>query len=188
MIRPAHIAALACLLLACQRGKEQAVTIVPGAYLPDAHLAPPDPFGSASGAYAKLREVTDAAIAENWNGELGDFAAWLEEETVAIERALGLLKALRLGSSDVYAVANGRIAMVYEHIALGLTKASAAAEATGYDADWRGEEGRVWNQASAFWARCARGCSTGGAHLDAWDLRCRHGWAHSDARSTARAK
>ena len=44
-----------------------------------------------------------------WSGELEDFAPWLEEETVAVERALNLLKALRVGPRDVYAVANGRI-------------------------------------------------------------------------------
>jgi hypothetical protein len=175
-------------LLGCPRGKEQAVTIVPSVYVADAHLVPADPFGSPTGAYTKLREVTEAALAASWNGELDDFAPWLEEQTVAVERALALLKALRLGSSDVYAVANGRIAMVYEHIAAALGEASAAAERAGYDADWRGEEGRIWDQANAFFARCVRGCSTGGAHLDAWDLRCRLGFAKSQAESASRAE
>ncbi len=144
---------------------------------------PGDPFGSASPAYARLVEVTDAALAMNWSGALEDFALWLEEETVVIERSLDLLKALRVGPGDVYAVANGRIAMLYEHIAVALTEASLVAEAAGFDADWKGQEGRVWQQANAFWSRCARGCSTRGTHLDAWDLRCRKGRAHSQVKS-----
>jgi hypothetical protein len=163
----------------CQRGKEQSVVIEPSAMQMSANSVPGDPFGSASPAYKRLVEVTDAAVAMKWNGALDDFAPWLEEETVAVERSLALLKALRVGPRDVYAVANGRIAMVYDHIAIALTEASRVAEAAGLDSDWKGEEGRVWAQANAFWARCTRGCSTGGTHLDAWDLRCRSGQANS---------
>jgi len=173
---------LVCFALGCQRGKGQAVAIVPSSMQTDAVAAPADPFGSPGGAYTRLREVTDGALATRWSGDLKDFASWLEEETVAVERALNLLKALRVGPRDVYAVANGRIAMVYDHIAVALTEASQVAEAAGFDADWKDEEGRVWEQANAFWARCVRGCSTGGTHLDAWDLRCGNGQANSQTK------
>lgn len=182
MCRLTATVALVALLLGCHRNKEQAVTIVPVDIQVDQDALPADPFGAASAAYVRLREVTDAALARPWSGKLEDFAPWLEEQTVAIERSLGLLKALRVGPHDVYAVANGRIALVYEHIATGLTEASRLAEAAGYDADWRDQEGRIWEQAHAFWARCVRDCSTGGAHLDAWDLRCGHGLANSQAK------
>jgi hypothetical protein len=176
---------LGCLLLGllgCQRGKEQAVVIEPSAMQTRATLVPRDPFGSASPAYARLVEITEAAFALPWNGALEDFAPWLEQETVAVERALSLLKAIRVGPGDVYAVANGRIAIVYDNIADALTVASRLAEAAGLDADWKGQEGRLWEQSNAFWGRCARGCSTGGAHLDAWDLRCRRGLAKSQVK------
>jgi hypothetical protein len=181
-MRIASTLVVCCLMLACQRGKEQAVLIDPSAMQTDADAVPGDPFGSSNAAYAKLREVTDAALASKWNSRLDDFAPWLEEETVAVERALALLKALRVGPLDVYAVANGRIAMVYDQIAAALTRASKEAADAGFDADWKGEEGRVWEQANAFWARCVRGCSMGGTHLDAWDLRCRTGLANSEAK------
>jgi hypothetical protein len=184
-MRLASIIILGCLLVGladCQRGKEQAVFIQPSAMHTSATRVPGDPFGSASPAYKRLVEVTDAAVGMKWSGALEDFAPWLEDETVAVERALALLKAIRVGPRDVYAVANGRIAMVYDHIAVALTEASRAAEAAGFDADWKGEEGRVWATSNAFWARCARGCSTGGTHLDAWDLRCRSGQANSEAK------
>ncbi len=173
---------LGCFVLGCQRGAEQAVVIVPSAMKPAANSVPGDPFGSASPAYARLGEVTTAALAVNWGGTLEDFAPWLENETVAVERALNLLKAIRTGPRDVYAVANGRIAMVYDHIAVALTKASQMAEAAGLDADWKGQEGRLWEQSNAFWGRCARDCSTGGTHLDAWDLWCRNRLANSRAK------
>jgi hypothetical protein len=184
-MRIASTILLGCLLfglLGCQRGKEQAVVIEPSTMQTRATAIPGDPFGSASPAYAKLVEVTDAAFAAPWSGALEDFAPWLEEETVAVERALSLLKALRVGPRDVYAVANGRIAIVYDNIADALTEASRLAEAAGFEADWKGQEGRLWTQSNAFWGRCARGCSTGGAHLDAWDLRCRTGLANSLAK------
>lgn len=181
MFRLTSTVALVALLLGCSRGKDQAVTIVPLDAQIDADALPGDPFGSASAAYLRLKEVTDAALARPWSGTLEDFAPWLEEQTVAIERSLGLLKAIRVGPQDVYAVANGRIASVYEDIAAALTEASLLAEAEGYDADWKDQEGRIWEQAHAFWARCVRGCSTGGAHLDAWDLRCAHGVANARA-------
>jgi len=184
-MRVASTIVLGCLLLGllgCQRGKEHAVVIEPNALQASPNPVPADPFGSSSGAYTKLREVTDAALAVKWSGALEDFGPWLEDETVAVERALGLLKALRVGQLDVYSVANGRIAMVYDHIAIALTEASQVAEAAGLDSDWKGEEGRVWQQANAFWARCARGCSTGGTHLDAWDIRCRNGFTNSQMK------
>jgi hypothetical protein len=173
---------LACLALGCQRGKEQAVVIQPGSMHNGGHAIPSDPFGSASAAYKALYDVTNAALASKWSGELESFAPWLEEQTVAVERALALLKALRVGPGDVYAVANGRIALVYEQIATALTRASGQAAAAGFDADWKDQEGRIWEEANAFWARCSRGCSTGGTHLDAWDLRCRAGQADSRAK------
>jgi hypothetical protein len=179
--RLASTIVLGCLVLGCQRSKEQAVVIVPSSMQSDTIGIPGDPFGASSGAYTRLREVTDAALAMTWSGELEDFASWLEDETVAVERALALLKSLRVGPPDVYAVANGRIAMVYDHIAVALTEATQVAERAGLDADWKGEEKRVWEQSSAFWARCVRGCSTGGTHLDAWDLRCRTGLANTEA-------
>ena len=138
--------------------------------------------GSASAAYKALYDVTNGALALKWSGSLEDFAPWLEEQTVAVERALALLKALRVGPLDVYAIANGRIAIVYDGIATSLTQASEEAAGAGFDADWKGQQGRVWEQANAFWARCVRGCSTGGTHLDAWDLRCRAGLANSEAK------
>ena len=189
LMRVASTILLGCLLLGllgllgCQRGKEQAVVIDPNAMQKRAASMPGDPFGSASPAYAKLVEVTDAAYTKPWSGALEDFPPWLEEETVAVERALSLLKALRVGPRDVYAVANGRIAIVYDNIADALTEASRLAEAAGFDADWKGQEGRLWEQSNAFWGRCARGCSTGGTHLDAWDLRCRTGLANSRVKS-----
>ncbi len=189
MVRRMPIASIAvpgclllCLALGCQRGKEQAVVIEPSSVRAYDRASPVDPFGAGTGAYAALRDATDAALALDWSGELDDFAAWLDEETDLVERALALLKALRVGPGDVYAVANGRIANVYERIAAALTQASAEAAAAGFDADWKDQEGRLWEQANAFWARCARGCSTGGPHLDAWDLRCRAGLGNSQAK------
>lgn len=172
---------LGSLLVGCQRGKENAVVIEPSTIHRQAGAAPADPFGASSGAYTKLRGVTDEALARRWTGRLDEFPEWLEEETVAIERSLGLLKALRVGPGDQYAVANARIAMLYDHIALGLADATRAAEAVGHDADWKGQQARIWLQASSFWARCVRGCSASGTHLDAWDLRCRRGLANSQA-------
>jgi hypothetical protein len=172
------------LVLGCGRGKREAVTIVPREVPAHANAVPGDPFGASSAAYERLREVTDAALAAPWSGQLEDFAPWLEEQTVAVERSLNLLKALRVGPRDIYAVANGRIALVYDHIATALTEASRLAEAAGDNSDWKDQEGRIWEQANAFWARCARGCSTGGTHLDAWDLRCRSGLANSQVKLT----
>ena len=153
----------------------------PSQLAPDA--VPQDPFGASSPAYQRLRERTDAALASPWDGELDRFAPWLEEQTVAIEQSLHLLKALRVGPSDIYAVANGRIALVYTQIAEALTEASHIAEGEGREADWTGQQNLIWEQAQAFWSRCVRGCSTGGAHLDAWDLRCRNGLADSEAKT-----
>jgi hypothetical protein len=176
------IAALTCFFVGCGRTKQQAVVIVPDAPSTPVDV-PGDPFGSSSAAYERLREVTDAALAMPWDGELESFAPWLEEQTVAVERSLSLLKALRVGPQDVYAVANGRVALVYTHIATALTEASTVAESEGYVADWTGQQSLIWQQANAFWARCARGCSMGGTHLDAWDLRCRRGLADSEPKT-----
>lgn len=173
---------LSCVGLGCGRGKEQAVVINPSTMPMSPTSVPGDPFGSASPAYARLVEVVNAAAAAKWNGVLEDFAPWLEEQTTAVERALALLKAIRIGPLDVYSVANGRIAIVYDQIAVALTEASRLAEAEGLDADWKDQEARVWAQSNSFWGRCARGCSTGGTHLDAWDLRCQAGQAHSQAK------
>ncbi len=170
------------VLVGCQRNRQGAVVIEPSQMGPHASLAPEDPFGASAGAYTKLREVTDAALAVPWSGRLAEFADWLENETVAIERSLGLLKALRVGPGDQYAVANARIAMLYDHIAIGLTNATLAAEAEGLEADWKGQQGRIWLQSSSFWARCVRGCSMSGTHLDAWDLHCRQGLANSQTQ------
>jgi len=179
VIRLAFTALPLVFLLACNRGKEQAVTIVPHEVQIDETAVPGDPFGSSSPAYERLREVTDAALASAWSGDLEDFAPWLEEQTVAIERSRNLLKAIRTGPRDIYAVANGRIALVYEHIALALTDASRVAEAAGYQAEWKGQQDLIWEQATAFWTLCVRGCGSSGTHLDAWDLRCRAGLAKS---------
>jgi hypothetical protein len=178
-MRSVTLTVLALFAIGCNRGKEGAVTIVPREIEIDTEAVPRDPFGSSSAAYERLREVTDAALSAPWKGDLRSFAPWLEEQTVAVERSLHLLKALRAGPHDVYAVASGRIAMVYDQIAEGLTQASRLAEAEGFDADWKGQQSRVWEQAVAFWERCARGCGAGGTHLDAWELRCRAGLARS---------
>ena len=182
MTRPTFIVCILLLSLACNRNKNDAVTIVPDRAATDPNAVPSDPFGASSAAYERLREVTDAALATPWSGTLEDFAPWLEEQTVAVERSLSLLKALRVGPRDTYAVANGRIALVYEHIATALTEASSLARAEGYQADWKDQEGRIWEQANAFWARCVRGCGMGGTHLDAWELRCRHGIANTETK------
>lgn len=182
MTRPTTTALSLLLLLGCRSGKEAAVTITPVPTQRAPETVPGDPFGSSSAAYQRLKEVTDEALNTPWSGELEDFAPWLEEQTVAIERSLGLLKAIRVGPGDIYAVANGRIALVYEQIAEALTQATVEAEAAGHEADWKGQEDRIWEQASAFWTRCVRGCGKSGPHLDAWDLRCRYGLANSDAK------
>ena len=168
-------------MLSCQHGTEP-VVIVPSALQMNPNTVPPDPFGAGSPAYAELRKVSDAALALQWNGMLQDFAPWLEEQTTAMERALALLKALRVGPQDVYAVANGRIAMAYDRIALALTHASELADTAGLDSDWQDQEGRIWEQASAFWGRCVRGCDMAGTQVDAWDLHCRNGFARSQAQ------
>lgn len=172
---------LVLLAIGCNRGKEGAVTVVPHEVRDEADAVPHDPFGASNAAYERLREVTDAALSNPWNGELQSFGPWLEEQTVAVERSLHLLKALRVGPHDVYAVASGRIAMLYDQIAVALTEASKLTQAEGLDADWKGQQSRVWEQAVAFWERCERGCGTAGTHLDAWELRCRAGLARSRA-------
>ena len=173
---------LVCAAVGCQRSKQQAVVIEPSAMHTNPTAVPGDPFGSASPAYKRLAEVTNAALATKCCGALEEFAPWLEEQTVAVERSLALLKAIRTGPLDVYAVANGRIALVYDHIAVVLTEASRVAEERGLDAEWKDQEVRLWAQSNAFWARCTRGCATAGTHLDAWDLRCQAGLANSQAK------
>lgn len=185
MIRTASTALLLCIALGCGRTKQDSVLISPSASQLALDAVPQDPFGASSAAYKRLRELTDAALASPWNGALDSFAPWLEEQTVAVEQSLHLLKALRVGPSDIYAVANGRIALVYTQIAEALTEASRIAEAEGHEADWTGQQNLIWEQAQAFWSRCVRGCSTGGAHLDAWDLRCRSGLADSEAKTAS---
>ncbi len=182
LIRIALLTLLVCTTFACQRSDKEAVTIVPGRPPTQSVAVPGDPFAPSSSAYGKLREVTEGALAQPWDGELESFAGWLEEQTVAVERSLALLKALRVGPQDVYAVANGRIALVYEQIAMAMTEATPLAEPASDPSDWKGQEARIWEQAYGFWARCARLCSTGGTHLDAWDLRCSEGMAVSRAK------
>ena len=181
MIRFALTVSVACLVVGC-RQPEQGVAIVPIAEPGPVEEVPVDPFGASSPAYEQLKEVTEAALDNPWDGELASFALWLEQQTVSVERALRMLKGIRVGPQDVYAVANGRIAMVYVQIAEALTEASLLAEAEGQITDWTGQQGVIWEQASAFWARCVRGCGMSGPHLDGWDLRCRAGLADADAK------
>lgn len=154
----------------------------------DPERVPAEPFGSPGAAYERLRELTDEALAAGWDGELEGLAPWLEGQTVAVERSLHLLKALRVGPRDVYAVANGRVAMVYEHIARTLTRGSELANERGYEADWKDQQDQIWEQASGFWMRCVRGCGSGGSHVDAWELRCRNGLARSERESPRQPK
>lgn len=160
------------LFVGCQRGDDLPVAIAPD---PDIRLpnVPSDPFGTPGAAYDRLLEVTDRARTNVWSGKVDELAAWLENETAAVEQSLGLMRALRLGASDVYAVANGRIALLYEHIAATLTEAELVVP--DRDLDWIGQEGLLWEQANGFWARCERGCNLGGPYLDVWELRCRAG-------------
>jgi hypothetical protein len=176
-------ALLLCLVLGCATKQDGSVVIVPHPETVRADAVPGDPFGSSSAAYEELRKVTDAALANPWDGELESFAGWLEAQTVSVERSLRMLKGIRVGPQDVYAVANGRIAMVYDQIAEALAEASALADAEGQEAEWTGQQDRIWEQSAAFWARCVRGCGMSGAHLDAWDLRCRSGLANSQTKT-----
>jgi hypothetical protein len=170
---------IAILLVGCQRGNEPPVAIAPDpdVMLPD---VPSDPFGTPGAAYDRLRQVTDTARTAVWSEQVDDLAAWLEGQTLAVEQSLGLMKALRLGAGDVYAVANGRIALVYEHIASTLTEAELVV--TDRSLDWIGQQTVLWAQANAFWARCERGCSFGGPYLDVWELRCQAGVEETDAK------
>lgn len=143
---------------------------------------PSDPFGAPGQAYERLHQITDDARTTRWSGRVEDLAAWLEGETVAVEQSLSLMKTLRLGAGDVYAVANGRIALVYEHIASTLTEAEDLVKDRDLDLDWIGQQAVLWERANAFWARCARGCSLGGPYLDVWALRCRAGVGETAAK------
>ncbi|MDH3625935.1 MAG: hypothetical protein OES69_07560 [Myxococcales bacterium] len=162
------------LLAGCQRSTEPPVTIAPdpGVLLPD---VPSDPFGAPGKAYERLRKITDDARSTSWSGQVDELAVWLEGETEAVEKSLAIMKTLRLGAGDVYAVANGRIALVYEHIASTLTEAEVLVKDNDPDLDWIGQQAVLWERANGFWARCAHGCSVGGPYLDAWELRCRAG-------------
>ncbi|MGD8317737.1 MAG: hypothetical protein PVH21_17975 [Myxococcales bacterium] len=189
MPKPKSIWVLGALLAAaCSRGGESAVVIEPSLAVSENDGVPVEPFGAPSPAYAQLRDVTDAALGLPWDGELESFAPWLEEETASIERALALLKALRATAGDEYAVANARIALVYERIAQALTDASATADAVGYDADWKDQQGLIQEQANAFWARCVRLCGVAGPQLDAWDLRCQRGLSTGQKQSPRQPK
>ncbi|MDH3200618.1 MAG: hypothetical protein OEM15_06970 [Myxococcales bacterium] len=171
------------LLAGCQRSTEPPVAISPDpdVMLPD---VPSDPFGTPGQAYERLRQITDDARTTSWSGQVQELAAWLEGETTAVEQSLTLMKTLRLGASDVYAVANGRIALVYEHIASTLTEAEVLVKDrdSELDLDWIGQQAVLWERANAFWARCARGCSSGGPYLDVWELRCRAGADETSAK------
>lgn len=170
------------LLAACNRNNEPPVMIVPepSAMLPE---IPSDPFGSPGPAYDRLREVTDTALAATWSGQIDELADWLEAETVAVEQSLALMKSLRFGAADVYAVANGRVALLYEHIARTLSEAEPLAKRRGLDFDWIGQAGLLWQRANAFWGRCVNGCVLAGPYLDSWELRCRAGVEETDAKT-----
>ena len=167
------------LLVGCQRSNEPPVAISPDpvVMLPD---VPSDPFGTPGAAYDRLRQVTDAARTTIWSGQVDELAAWLEGETTAVERSLALMKTIRLGAGDVYAVANGRIALLYEHIASTLTEAEVLVK--DRDLDWIGQQAVLWERANGFWARCERGCNLGGPYLDVWELRCQAGVEETAAK------
>lgn len=167
------------LLVGCLRGNGPPVAIAPApvAMLPD---VPSDPFGTPGAAYDRLHEITDAARTMIWSGKVEDLAAWLESETTTVERSLALMKTLRLGAGDVYAVSNGRIALLYEHIASTLTEAELLV--TDRDLDWIGQQALLWERANGFWARCERGCDLGGPYLDVWQLRCEAGIEETAAK------
>jgi hypothetical protein len=169
------------LLAGCQRSNEPPVAIAPDPdiMLPD---VPSDPFGAPGQAYERLRQITDNALTTNWSGRVEELGAWLEAETIAVEQSLTLMKTLRLGASDVYSVASGRIALVYEHIASTLTEAEALVQDRDLDVDWIGQQAVLFERANAFWGRCARGCSLGGPYLDVWALRCRAGVEETAAK------
>ena len=154
----------------------------PSAMLPE---IPADPFGSPGPAYDRLREVTDAARAATWSGEINELAGWLEAETLAVEQSLALMKSLRFGAADVYAVANGRVALLYEHIARTLSEAEPLAKRHDLDFDWLGQEGLLWERANALWGRCVNGCALAGPYLDAWELRCRAGVDETQAKTAS---
>jgi hypothetical protein len=168
------IALVVVAFAACRRGGQTALLIEPQAQamLPK---VPSDPFGTPGAAYDQLRQITDEARTTNWNGDVEELSSWLERETMAVEQSLALMKALRLGAGDAYAVANGRMALVYEHIAATLTEAEVVVKDRDLDFDWIGQQAKLWEQANGFWTRCARGCSLGGAYLDVWELRCQAG-------------
>ncbi|MEM7434480.1 MAG: hypothetical protein AAF436_04945, partial [Myxococcota bacterium] len=157
MTRRMWVFALASVVAAaCGRSNTPPVVIEPQAMgmLPN---VPVDPFGTSSPAYERLVELTDAARTTDWDGQAESLTDWLEAQTVAVEQALVLMKALRVGPSDAYAVANGRIALLYEHIAGTLTEAEGVVPDDPTKYDWLGQEFALWEQANGFWGRCARG-------------------------------
>ena len=168
----------------CQRGGEASIVLDPSVADEKMSDLPADPFsyGDARAAYAQLREQTEASRARQWNGELEDFDEWLELQTSDLEKDLALLRLLRGGSSEVYAVANGRVALVYEHIATAMQAASSAAAEVDASSEWRDQQALIWDQAVRYWARCASGTSASGPHLDAWSLRCRKGRRSANTR------
>ncbi|MEM7136708.1 MAG: hypothetical protein AAF500_09030 [Myxococcota bacterium] len=165
---------MSVVAVGCGRTNSPPVVIEPEAMgmLPN---VPTDPFGTSSPAYERLVELTDAARTTDWDGQAESLAGWLEAQTIAVEQSLALMKALRVGPSDAYAVANGRIALLYEHIAGTLTQAEAVVADDPTEYDWLGQEFALWERANGFWARCARGCSLEGPYLDVWELRCEAG-------------
>lgn len=122
---------LLCAGLGCQRGKQQAVVIEPNAMPTVLPPVPGDPFGSASPAYARLVEVTNAALALPWSDTLEDFAPWLEEETVAVERALALLKAIRGGLERPRRTDLGTVELLLGTLCSGLRDGRSAARRMG---------------------------------------------------------
>lgn len=174
-------ALLLAVAVGCTRGDDAEVAIEPRpeVMLPD---VPSDPFGAPSLAYEQLRAITDTARTTDWDGNVDALAGWLEEQTQAVEQCLALMKALRVGAADVYAVANGRVALVYEHIASTLTDAEHAVKDPELDYDWIGQQSVLWERANGFWARCARGASLSGPYLDVWELRCEAGEKETAAR------
>lgn len=172
---------LLALAVGCARGDDAEVVIRPDpeVMLPE---VPSDPFGAPSLAYEQLRSITETARTTNWNGNVDDLAGWLEAQTLAVEQSLALMKALRLGTADAYAVANGRVALLYEHIASTLTDAELAVKDRELHDDWLGQQAVLWEQANGYWARCARGASLSGPYLDAWELRCEAGELETAAR------
>ncbi|MGB5809003.1 MAG: hypothetical protein WBG86_00660 [Polyangiales bacterium] len=177
----ARITLLAGIAIGCGRIDSPPVAIAPGpdVMLPD---VPTDPFGTPGKTYDQLLLITETARKTPWDGEVEHLAAWLEAQTVAVERSRAFLIGLAVGAEDVFAVANGRLALLYEHIASTLTDAEAVITDPDVDFDWMGKQMLLWEQANGYWSRCAVGCSLGGPYLDVWELRCEAGAEETGAR------